>query len=135
MSEHTFDRGFGSAAGPRSGPEDDRCSDYSEMLDELRCHSSESLHLARLEAISEQRWWNLRELAITAVLDERGQVDDSTAAKDGTTTRAAQRKRRTARKLADQPNVAKAAAQGKLSPEQLDKVSDLAGDDPEADRL
>jgi len=114
---------------------DGRCYDYGEMLDELRCHSSELLHCLRVEAIAEQRWWHLRELAITAVLDERGQVDDTTAGKDGTTTRAARRKRKTAKKLASQPHVAHAAAQGKLSPEQLDKVSDLAGDDPEADRL
>ncbi len=105
------------------------------MLDELRCHSSESLHVARLGAISEQRWWHLRELAITAVLDERGQVDDSTAANDGTTTRTARRTRTTAKKLKCQPNVAKAAAEGRLSQEQLDTISDLAGEDPEADEL
>ena len=122
MGEHQFDLG------------EERCYDYTAMLDELRCHSSESLHLARLEAITEQRWWHLRELAITAVLDERGQVDDSQAAQDGTTTRAARRKRQTARKLKSQPNVAKAAAEGKLSEEQLDKVTDLADGDPEADR-
>ena len=43
-------------------------------------------------------------LAITAVLDERGQVDDSTAAKDGTTTRTARRKRATAKKQPKQHN-------------------------------
>jgi hypothetical protein len=126
MSEHQFDRECGLGGG--------RCDDYGLMLDELRCRSSESLHLLRVEAIAQQRWWRLRELAVTAVLDERGQVDDSMAAEDGTTTRAARRTRRTARRLAAQPHVAKAAALGKLSPEQLDRVSDLAGDDPEADR-
>ena len=115
---------------------DGRCYDYEEMCDGFRCRSSESLHVLRLEALAEQRWWHLRELAITAVLDERGQIDDTTAGKDGTTTRTARRKRRTAAKLKRQPKVAEAAAKGKLSPEQLDKVTELAGDDdPEADRL
>ena len=66
---------------------DGRCYDYEEMCDGFRCRSSESLHVLRLEALAEQRWWHLRELAITAVLDERGQIDDTTAGKDGTTTR------------------------------------------------
>ena len=130
MSERTFD-----TSDPAGSSGDGRCYDYGEMCDELRCHSSGSLHLLRVEAIAEQRWWRLRELAITAVLDERGQVDDSTAGKDGTTTKTARRTRRTAEKLKSQPNVAEAAAKGKLSPEQLDKVTELAGDDPEADRL
>jgi len=113
----------------------ERTFDFGEMCDELRCCSSESLHVLRMEPISEQRWWRLRELAVTAVLDERGQIDDSTAGKDGTSTKTARRKRRTARKLKSQPKIAEAAAKGKLSEEQLDKVTELAGDDPEADRL
>jgi len=129
MSEHTFDREAGADHGG------DRSYDYAEMCDALRCHSSESLHMLRVEAIAEQRWWRLRELAVTAVLDERGQVDDSTAGSDGTSTKTARRTRRTARKLKSQPKVAEAAAKGRLSPEQLDKVTELAGDDPEADRL
>ncbi len=103
------------------------------MLDELRCHSSESVELVRLEAVAEQRWWHLRELAALRVLDERGKVDDSQAGKDGTRTRDVRRKRATAKNLAQQPNLAKAAANGKLSEEQLDHASDLAGDDPDED--
>ena len=114
---------------------DGRCYDYDEMCDELRCHSSESLHLVRLEAVAEQRSWRLRELAVTAVLDERGQLDDATAGKDGTSTKTARRTRKTAAKLKRQPKIAEAAAKGTLSEEQLDKVTELAGDDPEADRL
>jgi hypothetical protein len=126
MAEHLFDQ--------RHRPSGERCHDYGEMLDELRCHTTESLHRARSEAIAEQRWWHLRELAITAVLDERGQVDDSIAATDGTSTRTARRNLQTARKLKSQPHVAKAAALGRLSREQLDRVADLADGDPEADR-
>ncbi|GMU77487.1 MAG: hypothetical protein AMXMBFR46_02870 [Acidimicrobiia bacterium] len=44
------------------------------------------------------------------------------------------RKQATARKLAKQPHLANAAAKGRFSEEQLDKLTDLAGDDPEADR-
>jgi hypothetical protein len=107
--------------------------DYQGMLDELRCHTSEWLEVARLEAVAEQRWWHLRELAITRVLDERGRVDDSLAGSDGVSTRDVRRKRETARKLERQPNLAKAAGQGRLSDEQLDHASRLAGDDPAAD--
>ncbi|MFA5883425.1 MAG: DUF222 domain-containing protein [Acidimicrobiia bacterium] len=68
------------------------------------------------------------------VLDERGQVDDSLAGRDGTSTRDVRRKRATARNLERQPNVANAAANGDLSDEQLDRVSDLVDpDDPASD--
>jgi len=128
MDEHTFD------TFDTPDPLDGRCYDYGEMLDELRCHTSEWLETARLESVAEQRWWHLRELAVTRVLDERGRVDDSLAAQDGTSTRDVRRKRATARNLERQPNVARAAANGRLSDEQLDRVSDLAGDgDPAAD--
>ena len=79
MDEQTFDHeasGFGAGS---DGTFDGRCYDYGEMLDELRCHTSESVELARLEAVAEQRWWHLRELAALRVLDERGAVDDSLA--------------------------------------------------------
>jgi len=110
-----------------------RCYDFGEMLDELRCRTSESVELVRLEAVAEQRWWHLRELAALRVLDERGKVDDSQAAKDGTRTRDVRRKRATARNLSKQPKLAEAAAKGNLSEEQLNHASDLAGDDPGED--
>ena len=123
MTEHQF-----ATAAPS------RSLDYGEMLDALRCHSSEWLENARVEALREQRWWHLRELAITCVLDERGRVDDAQAAEDGITTRDARRKRATAKKLASRPRLATAAAQGELSDEQLDRLTDLVDDDdPEAD--
>src|SRR6186997_1828065 len=97
MDEHTFDH-----------ESDGRCYDYGEMLDELRCHATESVELGRLEAVAEQRWWHLRELAALAVLDERGKVDDCQAAKDGTRTRDVRRKGTTAKNLSKQPKLAKA---------------------------
>jgi hypothetical protein len=33
----------------------ERTFDYGGMLDELRCHSTESVELARLEAVAEHR--------------------------------------------------------------------------------
>jgi hypothetical protein len=116
MSEHAFDT-----------------FDYSGLLDELRCRETAWLEGRRDWLVREQRRLRVEELAVLSVLDERGEVDDSLAGRDGTSTKAARRKRRTAQKLRRQPNVAKAAAQGRLSEEQLDRCSDLAGEDPEAD--
>src|SRR4051794_29863004 len=75
MDERTFDHGMGGSDAMSDGRLDGRCYDYREMLDELRCHTSESVELVRLEAVAEQRWWHLRELAAMRVLDERGKVD------------------------------------------------------------
>ena len=129
MDEHAFDHGrfdherFGS-----------RGCDYSGLLDELRCHTTGWLEARRGWVVREQRRLHVEELAVLRVLDERGRVDDSLAAKDGTSTRDVRRKRATARNLERQPNIANAAANGELSDEQLDRVSDLAGDDdPAAD--
>lgn len=108
--------------------------DYSALLDELRCRPSEWLHGAREEAVREQRRWHLRELAITRVLDERGQVDDSIAGADGVSVSDVRRKCRTARNLEHQPHVAGAALRGDLSVDQLARVSDLVDpDDPVSD--
>jgi hypothetical protein len=113
---------------------DSRGFDYSGLLDELRCHTTGWLEARREWVVGEQRRLHVEELAVLRVLDERGRVDDSLAAKDGTSTRDIRRKRATARNLERQPNIANAAANGRLSDEQLDRVSDLAGeDDPASD--
>ena len=57
--------------------------DYSARLDELRCHSTEWLAGWRAELVAEQRRLRVEELAVVAVLDERGAVDDAVAASDG----------------------------------------------------
>jgi hypothetical protein len=119
MSEQVFD----------AGPE----FDYSALLHDLRCRETDWLEERRSWLVREQRRLHVEELAVLSVLDERGRVDDSLSGRDGTSTKRARRTRRTAQKLRKQPNVAKAAAQGRLSEEQLDKVSELAGEDPEAD--
>ena len=131
MPEARFDAS-GAAPGEEPGGEE---FDYSALLDDLRCHSSGWLEDRRVWLVREQRRLHLEELAVLSVLDERGKVDDTQAGKDGTTTKTVRRKRRTAARLKRQPKVAEAAAKGKLSEEQLDKVTELAGDDPEMDRL
>ena len=113
---------------------DSRGFDYAGLLDELRCHTTGWLEARRGWLVREQRRLHVEELAVLRVLDERGRVDDSLAAKDGTSTRDVRRKRATARNLERQPNVANAAARGDLSGEQLDRVSDLVDpDDPASD--
>ena len=108
--------------------------DYSGLLDELRCHTTEWLEGRREWLVREQRRLHVEELAVLRVLDERGQVDDSLAAKDGTSTRDVQRKRAIARNLERQPNVSNAAARGDFSDEQLDQVTKLVDpDDPASD--
>jgi hypothetical protein len=102
-------------------------------LNDLRCHSTEWLEELREWLVREQRRLAVEELGVLAVLGERGAVDDSLAGKDGTRTRDVRRKRKTAEKLKRQPKLAKAAARGKLSEEQLNHASDLAGNDPDAD--
>ena len=58
MGEQVFDQGLGPG-----GPGQDRC-DYSGLVDELRCHTTEWVAAARDEAVREQRRWRLRELAV-----------------------------------------------------------------------
>ena len=104
----------------------ERTFDYSELVDELRCHSTEWLEAARVEAVRERRRWRIRELAIVRVLDERGEVDDSMAGEDGVSVRDVRETRETARLLDERPEIAKAAHDGELSEEQLSAVTRLA---------
>ena len=48
--------------------------DYPLRLDELRSHSTEWLRGRRDELVAEQRRLRVEELAVVAVLDERGMV-------------------------------------------------------------
>jgi hypothetical protein len=104
----------------------ERTFDYTELVDELRCHTTEWLEAARAEAVRERRRWRARELAITRVLDERGKLDDSLAAEDGVSVRDVRETRETARLLDELPEIAKAAHDGELSDDQLAAVTRLA---------
>ena len=106
MGEHTFD--------------------YGLRVDELRTHTTEWLEARREELVIEQRRLHVEELAVTAVLDERGAIDDSVAAGDGVPVRRLREKVATARALEELPNIADAAYRGALSDEQLAPTAKLA---------
>src|SRR5687768_14188613 len=106
--------------------------DYGLRIDELRCHTTEWLVARREELVAEQRRLHVEELAVVAVLDERGAIDDSVAAVDGVSVRSVRETVATARALADLPAVAAAAYHGALSDEQLAPAAKLA--DRESDR-
>lgn len=115
---------FDTEAGTRSGTE--LGLDYGALCDQLRCRTTESLQRAREEAVRAQRRWRMRELAITRVLDERGQVDDSLASVDGVSVWQVRETVATARSLEDLPSIAAAASEGRLSDDQLAQVVKVA---------
>jgi hypothetical protein len=107
--------------------------DYSDRLNELRCHTTEWLVARRSELVAEQRRLRVEELAVTAVLDERGAVSDAIAAADGVSVRAWRDTVETARALEDLPHLADAAHAGTLSPEQLVPAARLADSESDAE--
>ena len=109
----------------------ERMFDYGAGLDELRCHSTEWLTARRAELVAEQRRVWVQELAVTAVLDERGAVHDGMAVADGVSVRSFREQVATARALEDLPCLAAAAHAGSVSPEQLVPACRLA--DSESD--
>src|SRR5580765_6328530 len=94
----------------------ERTFDYSELVDQLRCHTTEWLEAARVEAVRERRRWRIQELAIVL------EVDESMAGDDGVSVRDVRETRETARLLDERPEIAKAAHDGELSEEQLSAV-------------
>jgi hypothetical protein len=107
--------------------------DYSGRLDELRCHSTEWLEARRSELVAEQRRLRVEELAVVAVLDERGAVSDAVAAAEGVSVRSWQDTVETARALEDLPCLANAAHAGAVSPEQLVPAVRLADGESDAE--
>jgi hypothetical protein len=104
-------------------------SGFVELLDELRCWETDRLSAERVRVIREKRRLEVRELALTKVLDERRAVPDDQGARDGESDATAKRKLQTARKLADLPHLGDAALDGNLSSEQLHPAADLADED------
>jgi hypothetical protein len=100
--------------------------DVSEHLDRLRCRPTEWLRERRDELVREQRRLRVEELAVTRVLDERGALDESVAARDGVSGRTVREAVETARALESLPHVAEAAHAGALSGEQLGHAAQLA---------
>jgi hypothetical protein len=83
--------------------------------------------------VREQRRLRIEELAVTRVLDERGQVDESLAGRDGVSCRTARETVDTARALESLPHIAAAAHAGELSGEQLVSVAQLADEESDAE--
>jgi hypothetical protein len=107
--------------------------DYSLRLDELRTHSTEWLQSRREELVAQQRRLRVEELAVVAVLDERGMVDDSFAVADGVSVRDVRATVETARALESLPEVAAVAYAGGMSTDQLTGVAQLADRDSDAE--
>ena len=100
--------------------------DYVGLVDEFRCRPSEWVRTERDRVVRAQRAMRVRELALTRVLDERGQIDDAVAAADGVSVRSVREMVLTARALEDLPEIAAVAAAGGLSEAQLVQVAKLA---------
>ncbi len=107
--------------------------EVAETLDQLRCRPTEWLLAARDEQITVQRRARMRELELTRVLDERGALDDTIAARDGVSLRTLRETVECARALESLPQVAAAAHEGRLSNEQLHAVAQLADEHTDAE--
>lgn len=107
--------------------------DVFDHLDALRRRPTEWLRERRDELVREQRRLRVEELAVTRVLDERGQADDTLAAADGVSVRAMRETIETARALESLPCIAAAAHAGGLSGEQLGHVAQLADEATDAE--
>src|SRR5207245_7067846 len=100
--------------------------DYRGRLDELRCRTTEWLVERREVLVREQRRLRVEELAVVAVLGERGVLDDSVTAQDGVSTSSVRDTVETARALESLPEVAAVAHAGGLSAERLAPLARLA---------
>jgi hypothetical protein len=105
---------------------------FDVLVDELRTHSTEWLRREREDLLAQQRNLRTRELAVLAVLDERGQVDRSMGAA-GESARTVRDKVETAHALEALPAIASVAFDGGLSDEQLTQVTRLADEASDAE--
>jgi hypothetical protein len=115
---------FGPNTHPEPGFADS--ADFSGRVDGFRCHATEWLRERRAWLVREQRRLHVDELAVTRVLDERGAIDDTLAQADGVSVRSVRETVATARALEDLPEIARVAAAGGLSDEQLTQVVKVA---------
>jgi len=103
--------------------------DYRDRVAELACRPTAWLLVRRSGLVREQRRLRVEELAVTAVLDERGALDEALAGRDGVSVDRARERVETARALESLPAVAAAAYAGELSDQQLAPVVRLADED------
>jgi hypothetical protein len=104
---------------------------FREQLDELRCHPNEWLRAERVRVVGEQRRLKVRELAITKVLDERDARDPMPDASVPAST--AKATVEVARALESRPALAQAAAEGRVSFEQLEPLTRIATPETDAE--
>jgi len=107
----------------------ERTFDYRERVAQLACRPTAWLLERRAELVREQRRLRVEELAVTAVLDERGALDEATAARDGVSVDTVRQRVETARALESLPAVAAAAHAGSISDQQLAPLARLADED------
>lgn len=105
---------------------------FDVLVDELRTRSTAWLRRERESLLVQQRNLRAREMAVLAVLDERGQVDCSMGSA-GESARTVRDKVETARALEGLPQISKIAFDGGLSDEQLTQVARLADADSDAE--
>jgi hypothetical protein len=98
---------------------------FDVLVDELRTRTTECLRREREQLITQQRNLRTREMAVLAVLDERGQIDCSIGTQ-GESARTMRDKIETARALESLPAIASVALDGGLSDEQLSSVVKVA---------
>jgi hypothetical protein len=103
-----------------------RLREALDPLDELRCRDTSWLRARRAELVRVQRQARAEELAIVAVLDERGALDSTVAGAMGVSARVERETVETARALEALPAIAAAARDGRLSDEQLTAVAQVA---------
>ena len=106
--------------------------DIADHLDELRCWPTDRLRKELDALVYEQRQLRTKELAVLRVLDERGQIDPTLDAA-GESARTVRDKLETARALESLPEIAAAAYEGDLSPEQLSAVTRFADEATDAE--
>ena len=87
----------------------------------------------RARIVAEQRRLRIEELAIVKVLDDRGALDATATARFGVSARVERETVETARALESLPAIAQAAADGRLSEEQLVAVAQLADEVTDAE--
>jgi len=108
-------------------------TDVLDRADGLRGRETSWLRARRAELVCVQRQARAEELAIVAVLDERDALDMCDAAQSGVSARAERETLETARALESLPAIAEAAAEGRLSNEQLVEVTQLADETTDAE--
>jgi hypothetical protein len=108
-------------------------TEVRDRADALRGRDTGWLRARRAELVQIQRRARAEELAVVAVLDERGALDAGDAACSGVSAKVERDTIETARALGSLPAIAAAAAEGRLSEEQLTSVAQLADEGTDAE--